>query len=450
MNRLQSRRQNIGYIYPPQVNNNITTPTYRRDIYNVMRNDFKKKSDDMDGEGIMDIARGIYNKGKKLFGKASDLYSSEAGTAIKNLIPPSDETGRDAFSGEKHAILELKNGKFGMANYMGPGTQLVKRLRRGDPPRTKSDKVAMRHDIDYALASGLSNKEAQVKAIREADERMVSSLNRISNENGDSKKNIFQGRRLIQGKMAAEDAGLMQKGSFGGDLKKISDDDKILLMSKRAGLNQEGYGLPGQELKRKLIKQMRKKGGRMSKSKSYGTSKGYQLKGGFLSLLAPLLGTVARSVGTSLLGGVIGKIFGGDGISGDISKVLKSKVVGKIGNIVGKITHSDLPSYIINQAGNALEIMDKTNGGKNKIMAVAKMLMPHVKKAIETKIKGSGLGVAGGAMKTSDAKILKLINKDLSGNGFFENLRGTKSGTYHADSAKRMMNLMKNVEPMAK
>jgi hypothetical protein len=38
---------------------------------------------DQSGEGIMDIARNIYKKSKSLFGKASDLYSSEAGTIIK-------------------------------------------------------------------------------------------------------------------------------------------------------------------------------------------------------------------------------------------------------------------------------------------------------------------------------------------------------------------------------
>jgi hypothetical protein len=273
MNRLQqSRRQNFGYVYPNQVQNNVVKPTRYRNNYIVMEQSFDASSqsgNDMTGEGIMDIARGIYNKGKQAASylyenrgaiknmgeKAADFYGSDFGKSLQNILPSSDETARDGFAGERHAILQLPNGKYGVANYMGPGTQVIKRLKRGDPPRTLSDKTAMRHDIDYALAAGLKNKEAQNKAIREADKRMVANLDRIAKMKGDAQKNIFQGRRLIQGKMAAEDVGLMEKGSFGGDLAPISDEDKIILMSNRARLGQEGYGnLPAQQLKMKLLK----------------------------------------------------------------------------------------------------------------------------------------------------------------------------------------------------
>jgi hypothetical protein len=351
---------------------------------------------------------------------------SELGTAIKNIIPSSDETGRPAYPGEKHAILQLPNGKYGMANYMGPGTQVINRLKRGDPPRTKSDKVAMRHDIDYALAKGASNKDEQANQIRQADKRMVASLDRIANERGDNVKNIFQGRRLIQAKMLAEDTGAMKKGSFGGDLENINPDDKVLLMSKKAGLEQEGYGLPAQALKMKLVRQMRKKkqkGGRISMSKSYGTSKGHKLKGGFFQFLAPLLGTVARSVGTSLLGGILGKVFGGDGIisdlSGKASKIMKGKAVKMIGNIISNITHSDLPNHIVEKAGQALELIhqmsDDNKTKKDKILTVGKFLIPHVKNIIASKMNGEGLTPAGGAMmKTNDKKIIEIIRKDLN------------------------------------
>jgi len=281
MNRLQqSRRQRIGYCYTPQVDNNVAKQTYRRDTYAVLEKQFDQNSyssNDMEGEGVMDIARGLYNKGKEaasyLYDKkdlikkgaemAVDAYGSELGTTVKNLLPSSDENARPAFVGERHAILQLPNGKYGMANYMGPGTQVIKRLKRGDPARTQSDKVAMRHDIDYAMAAGMKSKEAQTKAVRQADQRMVSSLNRISKNKGDARKNIFQGRRLIQGKMAAEDVGLLAKDKFVGDLKPINDQDKVLLMSKRAGLAQEGYGLdksmlPGEALKMKLMKSMKR------------------------------------------------------------------------------------------------------------------------------------------------------------------------------------------------
>lgn len=455
MNRLQqSRRQQIGYVYQPQINNNVITPTYKRNTYDVMERQYNQTSygDDMEGEGVMDIARGLYEKGKAvgkyLYGKkdlikkgvekASDLYGSELGTTVKNLLPSSDETGRPAYAGERHAILELPNGKYGMANYMGPGTQVIKRLQRGDPPRTKSDKVAMRHDIDYALASGLKNKNEQAKAIRQADQRMVASLNRISKEKGDSAKNIFQGRRLIQGKMAAEDVGLMEKGSFGGDLKPISDKDKILLMSKRAGLAQEGYGLPAQALKMKLIRQMRKKkkgsglnpaGGRISMSKTYGTSKGHVLKGGFW-FLAPLIalaaeavsGVTVASVGSAIATGAAGavagavtkKIIGSGKMKGKGVKEIAQKVSSvikknkeKIINIAEStgVVPKDLPKKVLDHAQKALDVINEVSSGKpakEKVLGVVKMLIPHVKEAfhskMEKKMKGSGVHIPGSGM----------------------------------------------------
>ncbi len=278
------------------------------------------------------------------------------------------------------------------------------------------------------MASGVKSKEKQAEMIRNADNKMVSALDRIGRNRGDDPKNIFMGKRLIQAKMLGEDAGVIPKGSFGGDLKNIPDSDRVMLMSKSAGLNQEGYGLPGQELKLKLMKKMKRKkgnglntaGGRLSKGKSYGTTKGYPLKGGFLSLLAPLLGTVARSVGTAMLGDVVGKIFGGgviSDLSGKASKIMKGKAVKTIAKIIGNITHSDLPEHIVEKAGNALEMIHKlSDSNKNKkgaMLMVAKSLIPHVKKAIASKMKGQGISPAGG-MKFSDMKIMKFVKDDIN------------------------------------
>ncbi len=259
-----SNRQRFGYVYPKQNQNNVAMATNNRNNYVVMTKVYDQSVNDvrdegMSGEGAMDVIRGIYDKGKKALNvasMASDLYSSDLGTYAKNLIPSSDETARPSFAGEKHAILQLPNGKYGIANYMGPGTKLIQRLKRNDPPRTLSDKASMRHDIDFALASGLSSEAEKIKAIREADKRMVKNLDRIAKDKSDAKKNIFLGKRLIQAKMKAEDMGLMPKGSFAGKLKKIDNSDKILLKSAQDKLEQEGYGLnlPAQKLKLKLMK----------------------------------------------------------------------------------------------------------------------------------------------------------------------------------------------------
>jgi len=39
--------------------------------------------------------------------------------------------------------------------YMGPGTKLAKRLKRGDPGINRLDKIAEQHDIDYSHAQNL-------------------------------------------------------------------------------------------------------------------------------------------------------------------------------------------------------------------------------------------------------------------------------------------------------
>ena len=53
--------------------------------------------------------------------------------------------------------------------YMGPGTRLAERLKRGDPGINRLDRIAKQHDIDYSRAKNLRDKwkadESMVKAI---------------------------------------------------------------------------------------------------------------------------------------------------------------------------------------------------------------------------------------------------------------------------------------------
>jgi hypothetical protein len=179
-------------------------------------------------------------------------YTSELGTKIRNSIPDSDSLARPGFPGERHAILKLSNGKMGVGNFMGPGTEIVKRLRRGDPPRTLSDKVAMAHDVRYSLATNLGD-------VRHADQAMVRKLDEIDNKHADSRLNTTIGKKLIQAKMAAEDLGLLDKKRFVGNFGQIKGDDKNVLDRKLVELEQEGFGHPGDELKLSLLKKLARK-----------------------------------------------------------------------------------------------------------------------------------------------------------------------------------------------
>ena len=54
--------------------------------------------------------------------------------------------------------------------YMGPGTKLAKRLKRGDPGINRLDKIAKQHDIDYSFAKNLQDKwKAGTKMIKAID-----------------------------------------------------------------------------------------------------------------------------------------------------------------------------------------------------------------------------------------------------------------------------------------
>ena len=161
----------------------------RRNILNVPRNNqylvfasnFKQHSNHpqvQGGEGFMEIVRNLYHKGKDVVGKISDAYTGELGTAIRNAIPSANAqnalTARPGFAGEKHAILQLSENPttYGVANYMGPSTQIEKQLRRNDPPRSETDKASMAHDIRYMLSK---NKDD----IRKADDIMMRKVAQI-------------------------------------------------------------------------------------------------------------------------------------------------------------------------------------------------------------------------------------------------------------------------------
>ena len=415
MRRNQTRRQSLGLQYSPNVNNNIAIVPHNRNNFKALEEQFKSNldgsgcnckithkqkyghhRDEMDGEGIMDLARSLYNKGKDvakyLYNNreniasgvhqgvklASDAYSSEIGTILKNALPAGDDTSRPSFPGEKHALLVLKNGSNGIANYMGPGTNVIGRLQRGDPPRTESDKVAMRHDIDYTLAAGEPTKEKQLERVRAADLRMVNSMNRIERVRGDDPRNIMIGKRLIQAKMLGEDTQLLSKSQFAGELQNVSDKDRILLLANQKRLGLEGFGLglagkglglpggalmlPGDALKMKLLKQMmkknkNKKGGRLegslslnsglSESKTFPSMKNWKMLNGIVgqgaleefmsSKVVPMLLTnlgLKNSVPTE-----------------QISKIISSALQGvsnsNIQEVISKLTKSILPLLTI-------------------------------------------------------------------------------------------------------
>jgi hypothetical protein len=415
-----------------------------RDLTKIDINHYTMMPSDLSqsGEGVMDKFRAIYDKGKNLVEKASDLYSSELGTKIKNMIPASDENARPSFAGEKHAILELPNGKNGVANYMGPGTQVLKRLKRGDVGRTFADNVAKRHDIDYALAATEGSKEAQIKAIREADDRMINTLSK--NKDKDKARNIQLGLRLIQAKKMGENLGVLSKSKFAGELSNLSAADKAVLLSNKSALAQQGFGLtlsggsmmplsggamlPGERLKMKLLKQS------MSAKKKSANVLASIAGSGLKSLPAKTSGTSTMPTAPSESRD-LGKAYDmeGEGLSlpgmGKMSKYKKMRGMGldtKLLEAGAKLSKSVLPS-LLEKLGIKIpttilsKIVDSTlsqpGSLKDKIKLLTSNLLPlmAVKKTVG--MSGGGLKLAGQGLSLSGqglSDILSFIPKKIS------------------------------------
>ena len=209
------------------------------------------------GSGIIDTVTGAVNAVKSGVGAVqtvTNIYSSRTGTDLRNAIPASGPNARSGFPGEKHQILKLPSGQLGVANYSGPQTSVVKRIRRKDPPRTQTDKVAQAHDLRYML-----NKD-----VRQADIKMVNKLSEIQRENTDSRFNTIPAKTAIQAKMKLEDLGLLSASAF-NEINKLSTDDRELLKDKLDELEQEGYGKgpkkkgPAYRLRQKLMKNIQPK-----------------------------------------------------------------------------------------------------------------------------------------------------------------------------------------------
>lgn len=117
------------------------------------------------------------------------------------------------FKGEAHSPLILQDGKLRLGEYIGPGTNILKRvemLERGMKevePVSIVDKVAEIHDIDYQLASDSKTKEEQLKKVRKADLDMLKRLRTIKKKKLDKKANILLGEKGIGAKVGIEKQG---------------------------------------------------------------------------------------------------------------------------------------------------------------------------------------------------------------------------------------------------
>ena len=76
--------------------------------------------------------------------------------------------------------------------FMGPGTKLAKRLKRGDPGINRLDKIAKQHDIDYSHAKNLRDKW-------KTDAKMIKAIEKLPGNKTITEKIV---KRIMQAKLS--------------------------------------------------------------------------------------------------------------------------------------------------------------------------------------------------------------------------------------------------------
>ena len=70
-----------------------------------------------------------------------------------------------------------------------PHTNVMERIKRGDPGRTETDKIALAHDLRYGLSKTFDD-------IRNADNIMIREVNKLAQNKGDNSRNILVARAI--------------------------------------------------------------------------------------------------------------------------------------------------------------------------------------------------------------------------------------------------------------
>jgi hypothetical protein len=180
-------------------------------------------------------------------------------------------TGAQKYPNERHYPMYV-DGKVKMANYMGSGTSLMKRLRDGDQPISYVDKVSQLHDMMYQK-SALSNTREEMRAKkRQADEEMINLLNLAKEFRLDNRVNIGIAMLGIKGKMKIENvlpSFITDKlgDEFTGDLEKLPENDVIFLNNEKERVVNELYNKVEEQKQRFQQNQPQEdiQGGRLNK-----------------------------------------------------------------------------------------------------------------------------------------------------------------------------------------
>ena len=179
------------------------------------------------------------------------IYDKTVNFLFKPDVPLKD--------GEKHAIIwDPKKKKLTPANYIGPGTDVLNKVKSGVRPITPADKIAMRHDLQYSLSNNIDG-------IKSADDIMVESLKKARKLGKDNAFNTIPAQIGIQGNQLLSkilptkyyDKFVNYMTGYNDFRKGLSLEDRLLLQEELKKVDkeikQEGYGKKRKN-KKNLIK----------------------------------------------------------------------------------------------------------------------------------------------------------------------------------------------------
>lgn len=134
--------------------------------------------------------------------------------------------------GEKHVYMKTDGALMPVrANFAGPGTNLVERLRRGDKPINEVDRIAKAHDLRYGLATNYDQ-------VRDADNVMINALKNTKQD----PVSRTAASAVMQGKLLLEDKAGVKRGTFAQHGTDHSPETTAMLQAELAPLAQEGLG----------------------------------------------------------------------------------------------------------------------------------------------------------------------------------------------------------------
>lgn len=198
----------------------------------IIRNRYKKYYAQFDEPS--NIIRDIENYNNRIHGSGLISDSKQLTTL---LIRSYDLFKNDQlFRGEKHMPLYV-NGELTLANYAGPGTNLIERIQQGYEPKSYTDMVSKLHDINYSIASMSNDKTTQKRMVREADELMINQLRNGSELELDNRFNIGVAQLSITSKNIIEDLNIPiisnKVSNFAGELETYEPQDIQLLRDEQ-------------------------------------------------------------------------------------------------------------------------------------------------------------------------------------------------------------------------